>query len=237
MAENGNVFNPTDHLTNLGSESSPRMYLEVKWRLVWLRTEHPNATIYTKCEARTDSSALFSAVATLPDSGGSATGWGSETQDDFGDFIEKAETKAIGRALAALGYGTQFCDDFDEGGAVTDAPVQRKPTAPRRAARGTSAKPKASAASEAGETRSASAAGDDRVAAADDATAAEARRHYEETQGAPPPEPDAQPDQPPNPNCPDCGGMTSYKSGETNGKKWEGYFCDQRSHKVTWIKA
>jgi hypothetical protein len=44
---------------------------------------------------------------------GEATGWGSETADDFEDYIEKAETKALGRALAALGYGTQFCEDFD----------------------------------------------------------------------------------------------------------------------------
>ena len=46
------------------------------------------------------------------------------------DYIEAAETKAIGRALAALGYGTQFCSDFDfssnarPGKAqVVDAPV------------------------------------------------------------------------------------------------------------------
>jgi hypothetical protein len=32
---------------------------------------------------------------------------------DFHDYIEAAETKALGRALAALGYGTQFCQDFD----------------------------------------------------------------------------------------------------------------------------
>src|SRR3546814_7260726 len=44
-----------------------------------------------------------------------ATGYGSETPKDFGDYIEKAETKAIGRALGALGFGTQFTDDFDEG--------------------------------------------------------------------------------------------------------------------------
>jgi len=56
--------------------------------------------------------ALFRARVSVP-GGGTASGWGSETADDFGDYIEKAETKALGRALAALGYGTQFCEDFD----------------------------------------------------------------------------------------------------------------------------
>ena len=38
-------------------------------------------------------------------------GVGSETAADFHDYIEKAYTKAYGRALAALGYGTQFAPD------------------------------------------------------------------------------------------------------------------------------
>jgi len=53
------------------------------------------------------------------------TGHGSETRAHFPDFIEKSETKAIGRALAALGYGTQHAADLDEGMRVADAPVTR----------------------------------------------------------------------------------------------------------------
>ena len=56
--------------------------------------------------------AVFRAEVVLP-SGGRASGYGSESKADFADYIEKAETKAIGRALAALGYGTQFALDFD----------------------------------------------------------------------------------------------------------------------------
>ncbi len=37
--------------------------------------------------------------------GASATGWGSEYREQFPNFIEAAETKALGRALAALGFG------------------------------------------------------------------------------------------------------------------------------------
>jgi hypothetical protein len=55
--------------------------------------------------------AIFRARVAIPGAG-EASGWGSETSTDFRDYIEKAETKALGRALAALGYGTQFCEDF-----------------------------------------------------------------------------------------------------------------------------
>jgi len=113
-------------------------YLEVKWRLLWLRTEHPDAIVSTELMAREDGYALFKATVKIP-GGGEATGWGSETKQDFGDFVEKAETKGLGRALAALGYGTQFCDDFDfnkgeqaEKMKVVDAPAE-KPKAPTKA--------------------------------------------------------------------------------------------------------
>ena len=78
--------------------------------------------------------AVFRATVEIPD-GGSATGWGSEEASDFGDYIEKAETKALGRALAALGYGTQFCPDFEFGAAdnrVVDSPIDLNRTRSRR---------------------------------------------------------------------------------------------------------
>ncbi len=106
MAATG--FDASKYLTNLRGKE----YLEVKWRLLWLRTQHPDATIETELVKHDAGLALFRARVGVP-GGGSATGWGSETFDDFGDFIEKAETKALGRALAALGFGTQFCEDFN----------------------------------------------------------------------------------------------------------------------------
>lgn len=121
------TFDPGQHLSSIKGQD----YLEVKWRLVWLRNEHPEAVITTKLESHDGDRAIFSARVDIP-SGGSATGWGSETEGSFGNYIEKAETKAIGRALAALGFGTQFCAEFDDGpetGVLADAPVQR----PRRA--------------------------------------------------------------------------------------------------------
>jgi hypothetical protein len=134
MAEK--TFDASKYLTDLHG----RDYLEVKWRLLWLRTEHPDAAIETELVKHEDGLALFRARASIR-GGGEATGWGSETADDFGDYIEKAETKALGRALAALGYGTQFCEDYDfssnggrqakngrgrDGVRVVDAPVTRR---------------------------------------------------------------------------------------------------------------
>jgi hypothetical protein len=114
------AFDPRKYLIRIDRGD----YLEVKWRLAWLRAEHPDAHIETRLAELENDRAVFQARVTLPD-GGSATGWGSESAADFRDFIEKAETKAIGRALAALGFGTQFCTDFDMAeGQVVDAPVR-----------------------------------------------------------------------------------------------------------------
>jgi hypothetical protein len=131
VARNGKAnqqdFDPTQYLSNFDG----RDYLEVKWRLLWLRSQHPDARITTEIVQHNEEGgfALFRAEVDIPN-GGKATGWGSETVRDFHDYIEAAETKAIGRALAALGYGTQFCTDFDfsanarPGRAqVVDAPV------------------------------------------------------------------------------------------------------------------
>ena len=116
------AFEPARHLTRINGAE----YLEVKWRLVWLRESHPDATIATELHHADERQAIFKATVTIP-GGGSATGWGSESPGDFRDFLEKAETKALGRALAALGYGTQFCPDFDFGAdqqRVVDSPVR-----------------------------------------------------------------------------------------------------------------
>src|SRR3954447_19972766 len=104
-------FDPTPYLRQLHGRgrAGGDDYLDVKWRLLWLRKEHPDAEIVTELVQHDPQMAIFKATVTVP-SGGKATGYGSETASDFPDFIEKAETKAIGRALNALGYGAQFGD-------------------------------------------------------------------------------------------------------------------------------
>jgi hypothetical protein len=114
-------FDPSKYLTKVGNAD----YLPIKWRLVWLRDRHPDAQIDTQIIQETGDAAVFKATVSIP-GGGSATGYGSETYKDFRDYIEKAESKAVGRALAALGFGTQFASELDEGERIADAPVEQR---------------------------------------------------------------------------------------------------------------
>lgn len=147
-------FNPSEHLMNVGTKKKPRMYLEVKYRLVWLREQEPDAQITTEIvhldlekEVTAEVSewdealgkmmkitkhgkglVIFKATVKLP-SGAIGTGTKMENAAAFGDWLEKAETGAIGRALAGLGLGTAATDEMSEGeGRVVDAPVDRKPS-------------------------------------------------------------------------------------------------------------
>lgn len=109
-------------------------YLQVAQRLVWFREEHPDWTITTEAVALDDKHAIFKAW--IQDTSGRtiATAHKREDQAHFGDCMEKAETGAIGRALAYCGYGTQFCaDELDEAERIVDAPIEAK--APPKAAK------------------------------------------------------------------------------------------------------
>lgn len=100
-------------------------YLDVKYRVVWFREDHPDWAIETELISVTDNSAY--AKATIRDEKGRiiTTSHKFENVQGFPDFIEKCETGAIGRALALIGYGTQFCaDDLDEGKRIVDSPVE-----------------------------------------------------------------------------------------------------------------
>lgn len=149
--QNSHLFNPNEHLMQIKTRGASNDYLPVQWRLVWFRSLCPNGTIETEVihldldrETQEETYAWNSATrqsekvikrapgfavfrATVKDGkGGMATGTKSEKAASFPDYIEKAETGAIGRALAALGYGTQFAgDEFDEQHRLADAPVDR----------------------------------------------------------------------------------------------------------------
>lgn len=125
----GTSFNPAPYVRQLrGRGGGAQDYLDVKWRLLWLRREHPDAEILTEHVVINEQQAIFKALVALP-SGGKATGYGSETRGDFADFIEKAETKAIGRALNALGYGAHFAEGDEEAGETTGAETLTVPAA------------------------------------------------------------------------------------------------------------
>lgn len=127
------AFNPSEHLTNVRGKK----YLEVKWRIVWFRDTHPSGSIVTDLlSVPGESPAVVKATVRYTDDDGrevAATGLGQQGTDDWSDWLEKAETRAVGRALASLGFGTQFCDDFGE--AIVDAPVERAAPQPKRQAK------------------------------------------------------------------------------------------------------
>ncbi len=146
-------FNPNSHMMPIETTQESKDYLPVQWRLVWFRALCPQGVIKTEMihldmeveytenkkvwnpakqkkewmPVAEKGLAIFRAVVE-DGKGGVATGTKSERKVDFPDFIEKAETGAIGRALAALGYGTQFTgDELNEGGRIADSPVDGKP--------------------------------------------------------------------------------------------------------------
>jgi hypothetical protein len=112
------MFDPKPHLIQLprrvkGPDGRSTTvyddYLEVEWRLVWFREKYPHGAISTQeiCVDLEHGYARFRALVSDGE-GGTATGYGTETAAGFADYVERAETRALGRALAALGVGTQF---------------------------------------------------------------------------------------------------------------------------------
>ncbi len=154
-AQNTAPFNPAEHLIHLKGRNGSADYLPVQWRLAWFREACPQGTIDTEElevdldremeeevevwneETHTNEKIIKRAKgyarykATVTDGkGGRATGTKTEKAVSFPDYVEKAETGAIGRALAALGYGTQFTgDEFNEQQRIVDAPVSRTSSA------------------------------------------------------------------------------------------------------------
>lgn len=149
------IFNPSEHLTQLKSRDGSKDYLPVCWRLVWFREKFPHGSIETELvhldldreteeevfvwnqEKRRSEKVVKHAKgmaifrATIRDGeGGVATGTKMEKAASFGDWLEKAETGAIGRALAELGYGTQFTSEFDEAHRIVDSPLPASEAVP-----------------------------------------------------------------------------------------------------------
>jgi len=104
-------------------------YLIVANRLLWFVEEVLNYSIETNFLTLTEETCVSHTSITIFDKEGRAqkrvTATKKETKKDFPDFIEKAETGSLGRALAYLGYGTQFAQqDMDEGTRLADSPLE-----------------------------------------------------------------------------------------------------------------
>src|SRR5690349_1328991 len=132
-------YDPNQHLMNLKGKD----YLNVQNRMLWFLRDQRDFIVRGLAQmpyiVRTelvelDREAGFAHFKTYIRDvlGNEATAYGSETAKDFGDYAEKASTKSLGRALAALGYGTENADD-DEGkaGRPVDAPVASRSSTSR----------------------------------------------------------------------------------------------------------
>lgn len=107
------------------------LYLDVKYRLLWFRLHRPNGKIDSEIIHVDDKSAVV-CCKLYADRGDALDQYVAKssaqrfvTQERFGDrYLETAETAAMGRVLAAAGYGTQFCGAADMfGDIMVDAPV------------------------------------------------------------------------------------------------------------------
>jgi hypothetical protein len=109
-------------------EQTEADYLPVAARIAWFRRDHPWWGIITEIEHLADKAVVMKA--TIKDMLGAviATARKKETEIRFPDYIEKAETGAIGRALAMCGYGTLQAPEFDEQDRLADAPVENAKT-------------------------------------------------------------------------------------------------------------
>jgi len=111
-------------LTNLKGKD----YLMVGYRLQWFNEEVENFDIETNFLEITEDHTIARSIVTILDKDNKvikrASATKRETKKDFPDHTEKAETSSIGRALAMLGFGTQFAlADLDEGDRIVDSPV------------------------------------------------------------------------------------------------------------------
>ncbi len=133
-------FDPKQHLIDLKGKD----YLPVAARLVWLNEEctaqHWAFSIETEFLALEEKRAIARAIITITnciDGSLVKRAYGTKAQrvEQFKDFLEKAETGAIGRALAILGFGTQFDDELDETNSQSGEPRVVDTPQPKRNAR------------------------------------------------------------------------------------------------------
>ncbi len=137
---NGNMrhFDPSRYMMKLPKRKKLKMpngqikwlkveadYLPVAPRIAWFRMINPDWSIITKEVKSAKKAVVMKAIIKNADGRVIATARKKETEAGFADYIEKAETGAIGRALAMCGYGTLQAPEFDEGERIADAPIAK----------------------------------------------------------------------------------------------------------------
>ena len=138
---NGSTFDPNKYMLKLAKNKKIQLgngqvrfekvetdYLPVAPRIAWFRKDHPDWSIITETVMLVDKAVLMKATIKNANDRVIATALKKETETGFPDYIEKAETGAIGRALAMCGYGTLQAPEFDEGERLSDSPIEIKPS-------------------------------------------------------------------------------------------------------------
>ena len=120
----------TRSITN--DDGTMSLYLDVKFRMLWFRLRYPDGKLDTEIKSVTDQYAVVCCKVftnkTDPADQYIAKSMAQRfvSQEKFGDrFLEIAETAAIGRALAAAGFGTQFCSNAEVPNLLSDSPVDQ----------------------------------------------------------------------------------------------------------------
>lgn len=105
-------FNPRDHFINLKG----KQYLPVAARIAWFRDECPDWAINTYAVPDLSGTDYCTFAAEILDVNGRLIAKAHKTEHEkhFADYREKAETGAIGRALALCGFGTLFAQELEE---------------------------------------------------------------------------------------------------------------------------
>jgi hypothetical protein len=99
-------------------------YMTVPSRVIWFRESHKDWSIETDVLQVTVDYALVKAVIKNEQGRIIATGHQDCLKKDFLDYVAKAETSAIGRALGYAGFGTaQALEELSEGLRISDAPI------------------------------------------------------------------------------------------------------------------
>jgi len=118
--------------TLINDDGTQALYLDVKYRILWFRLAFPNGrvdpeVVYVDEKRAVVCCKLYADKADPAEQYiAKSTSQRFLSEEKYGDrFLEIAETAALGRALAAAGFGTQFCGNSDFGGdVIADSPVE-----------------------------------------------------------------------------------------------------------------
>lgn len=112
-------FEPKNYLRKEEKTEGASYHLDAKYRILWYRLMYPRGKVFKIPKVLNKEYATFE-VRVYKDindpidnflANGFASRYKDESNEQFGlNFVETAETAALGRALKDAGFGTQFCD-------------------------------------------------------------------------------------------------------------------------------